>query len=141
MHERLHRFWVKMKLLVPWWKLIVHAHGVLRKTVVVDDWCFGNLWWSHLQSQGLDFCTDQNIKQQSFLPQDFSNVDMQSDFIKVCLCLVQTSFKFNDVSISKVILFSLFSLSGRCHDCIHKCRMMLLLMRRFPDVIPRNGVR
>ena len=31
-------------------------------------------------------------------------------------------------------------LLGRCKDCIEKCRMMLLLMRRFPDVIPKNGV-
>ncbi|XP_029186140.2 integrator complex subunit 10-like isoform X2 [Acropora millepora] len=34
----------------------------------------------------------------------------------------------------------LLQAAGRCQDCIHKCRMMLLLMRRFPDVIPRNGV-
>lgn len=29
---------------------------------------------------------------------------------------------------------------GRCKDYIERCRMMLLLMRRFPDVIPKNGV-
>ncbi|KAM7450919.1 Integrator complex subunit 10 [Porites harrisoni] len=34
----------------------------------------------------------------------------------------------------------LLQAAGRCKDCIEKCRMMLLLMRRFPDVIPRNGV-
>ncbi|XP_068732945.1 integrator complex subunit 10-like isoform X3 [Montipora capricornis] len=34
----------------------------------------------------------------------------------------------------------LLKAAGRCRDCIEKCRMMLLLMRRFPDVIPRNGV-
>jgi len=30
--------------------------------------------------------------------------------------------------------------TGRCKDCIEKCRMMLLLMRRFPDSVPKNGV-
>lgn len=30
--------------------------------------------------------------------------------------------------------------AGRCKDYIERCRMMLLLMRRFPDVIPKNGV-
>ncbi|XP_078380144.1 integrator complex subunit 10-like [Oculina patagonica] len=34
----------------------------------------------------------------------------------------------------------LLKAAGRCKDCIEKCRMMLLLMRRFPDVIPKNGV-
>ncbi|KAJ7326017.1 Integrator complex subunit 10 [Desmophyllum pertusum] len=34
----------------------------------------------------------------------------------------------------------LLNAAGRCKDCIEKCRMMLLLMRRFPDVIPKNGV-
>ncbi|KAK3726896.1 hypothetical protein QZH41_016682 [Actinostola sp. cb2023] len=31
-------------------------------------------------------------------------------------------------------------LKGRCKDCIEKCRMLLLLMRRFPDSVPKNGI-
>ncbi|XP_031566525.1 integrator complex subunit 10-like [Actinia tenebrosa] len=34
----------------------------------------------------------------------------------------------------------LLQAAGRCKDCIEKCRMMLLLMRRFPDAIPKNGI-
>nr|XP_058956330.1 integrator complex subunit 10-like [Pocillopora verrucosa] len=34
----------------------------------------------------------------------------------------------------------LLKAAGRCKDYIERCRMMLLLMRRFPDVIPKNGV-
>ncbi|XP_048588129.1 integrator complex subunit 10 isoform X2 [Nematostella vectensis] len=34
---------------------------------------------------------------------------------------------------------ALLQASGRCKDCIEKCCVMLLLLRRFPDAIPKNG--